>query len=227
MLALLAAFSALGCGTIASGLVSGFFTGLGGWDPGTLSVAAPLAWTCASALFTLTAAALLLVILRPVPEIHDTHLKLGRKRIVFWNEVRRVDRAQWLTPLLVRLTLADGRKLTLLHAGNNESSRGLLRQLYRYSHRALLDGVPYRLFWGESAQAEESHPSAVRYPLLSPEDEAAVESLYRRLKQDGHLDREVLDENRDEVHDGKRDGKRDGGNHDENTYSDLSEYDES
>jgi hypothetical protein len=89
--------------------------------------------------------------------------------------------------------------------------------LRRYSRHALLDGIPYRQFWGETAP--ESHgissqsaptmaplsqaapsstapsqtaPAKVR--LLRLEDEEEVERMFQRLKSVGRLDaRDALD----------------------------------
>lgn len=146
-----------------------------------------MSWLIASALFALTSGTILALTLRPAIEIHETHLKIGQQT-VFWNEIRRLDRASWATPLLVRIALADGRKLTLLHAGDPESSHSLVRHLYRNARGALLDGVPYQLFWGEPGALPDPMDPSTRYPLLRPEDEEEVERLFQRLKTAGRLD---------------------------------------
>jgi hypothetical protein len=152
-----------------------------------------LTWTVASALFGLTAAATLALTLRPAIEIHETHLQIGR-RMIFWNEIRRLDRTNWSAPLLVRLTLADNSPVMLLHAGDTESSASLLRHLCRYSRSALLDGVPYSQFWGEPPASQRKQlPPSPRYPLLRPEDEEEVERLFQRLKTVGRLDQKSED----------------------------------
>jgi hypothetical protein len=79
-----------------------------------------------------------------------------------------------------------------LHPGDQESSIDLLRQLFRNSRQALLDGVAYGKFWGEphltvAATAVTPDP-APRGRLLLPEDEAEVERLFQRLKTVGRLD---------------------------------------
>jgi hypothetical protein len=48
------------------------------------------------------------------------------------------------------------------------------------------DGIPYRQFWGESADGKQIPPP--RYPLLRPEDEDEVERMFQRLKSVGRLD---------------------------------------
>ena len=56
---------------------------------------------------------------------------------------------------------------------------------------ALIDGIPYRQYWGEvlaSGGDRKSVPPSPRYRILRPEDEAEVERLYQRLKTVGNLD---------------------------------------
>jgi hypothetical protein len=65
----------------------------------------------------------------------------------------------------------------------------LLRELRRHSRDALIDGVPYRQYWGEVLpQGERKQAPTPRYRILRPEDEADVERLYQRLKAVGNLD---------------------------------------
>jgi hypothetical protein len=145
----------------------------------------------AAGLFLASAAALFFLAWRPPIEVHDLKLVVGRRAIP-WADIRRVDRTGWVSPLVVHLTLADGRRLTLVYPGDLDSANSLLRQLRRHSREALLDGVPHRRYWGEAfppaAGAGRSLPSP-RSPLLRPEDEAEVERLYQRLKTVGRLDR--------------------------------------
>ena len=150
-----------------------------------------LTWTIAAVLFGLTAVGTLALTLRPAIEIHETHLQIGR-RVVFWSEIRRLDRTHWVTPLLVRLTLADNREIVVLHPGDADSSNSLLRHLCRYSREALLDGVPYNQFWGEPPAPRKQTPPP--RPLLRPEDEEEVERLFQRLKSVGRLDQRGSDE---------------------------------
>jgi hypothetical protein len=53
----------------------------------------------------------------------------------------------------------------------------------------LIDGIPYKQFWGEVLPSVERRqlPSP-KYQLLRPDDEAEVERLFQRLKTVGHLD---------------------------------------
>lgn len=148
--------------------------------------------------------------IRPVIEIYETHLAVGR-RIIPWHDIRRVDQTGWNTPLVVILTLRDHQRIHLLYPGDLDSSTSLLRHLRRFSREALLDDVPYREFWGEVAPiAETSEPindltpepidaaknasPPARYPVLRAEDEEEVERLFQRLKSVGHLESKASDE---------------------------------
>ncbi len=162
----------------------------------------------AAALFALSALVLAVVTVRPVIEIYETHLAIG-PRVIPWRNVRRVDQTGWNTPLVVILTLQDGQRIYILHSGDLDSSGSLLRHLRRFSREALLDGVPYREFWGELAAASRSGEPAknspsetadkdasapLRYPVLRSEDEEEVERLFQRLKSVGHLESKSSDE---------------------------------
>lgn len=156
-----------------------------------------LPWMLAAALLGLTSLFTLFIALRPAIEIHGTHLIIG-KRIVFWNEVQRLDRISvlnrepWAAPLLLRLTLQqqDGiatREVLLFHPGDLDSCISLLRTMYRSASSALLDGTPYSQFWGELPVVKP--PATLPGPrLLSAEDEEEVERLFQRLKVAGRLD---------------------------------------
>ncbi len=143
----------------------------------------------ACALFLLTDVFVLFLALRPPIEIHDTHLRVDRLNIP-WNQIRRLDRTAWIQPLVIYLTLLDDRRVRIIYPGDLESSNNLLRHLRRNSRESLIDGIPYRQFWGESLAAapERKQLTSPRYQLLRPEDEAEVERLLRRLKTVGHLD---------------------------------------
>jgi hypothetical protein len=164
----------------------------------------PAAWLAAGG-FGVSALAVLALVLRPAVEIHESHLKLGR-RVIAWREIRRLDRTGWNVPLVLRLTLngtTGPERLTIVYPGDLDACRSLLRHLRRYSREALLDGVPYPKFWGEAAaqmrQLPPAQPSHLppgplgqippgRYPLLRPDDEAEVERMFQRLKAEGTLE---------------------------------------
>jgi hypothetical protein len=155
-----------------------------------------LRWTpswIAAALFAISGVALLLVTLRPAIEIHESHLVIGR-RVIEWSDIRRIDQTGWNAPLAVHLTLADKSRILLLYPGDVESSTSLLRHLRRNSRLALLDGIPYRQFWGEPAAEPEKSADPIKYPLLRPEDEEEIERLFQRLKSVGRLDSRGSDE---------------------------------
>jgi hypothetical protein len=160
------------------------FAGLSAWR-GTV---APLVFVPA-ALFALIAVALFAMALRPVVEVHEGSLSVGR-RIVPWMDIRRLDRTGWVSPLIVRITLFDDSRMLLIYPGDLDACNGLLRHLRRLSRDALIDGIPYRQYWGEvlAGGNERKQSPAPRYRVLRPEDEAEVERLYQRLKTVGNLD---------------------------------------
>jgi hypothetical protein len=171
--------------------LAGFATGvavlLGG-----VALRWPAVWIAAG-VFALSAVCVLLLALRPAIEIHDTHLMIGRKAIL-WTDVRRLDQTGWNAPLAVYLTLADEQRLLIVHPGDLDSSTSLLRHLRRCSREALLDGIPYAQFWGEVPPAEPKQAAPQKYPLLRPEDEEEVERMFQRLKSVGRIDQRHSDE---------------------------------
>jgi hypothetical protein len=140
-------------------------------------------------LFVLTSSLLLVLAFRPAIEVHEGYLSIGRRAIP-WMDIRRLDRTGWISPLVVRITLFDDSRRVLLYPGELDSCNALLRHLRRSSRDALIDGVPYRQYWGEvlAPVAEASQALPPRYRILRPEDEAEVERLYQRLKTVGNLD---------------------------------------
>jgi hypothetical protein len=157
-----------------------------GWTPGFIPCA----------LFLLSGAVLIYMAYRPAIELHTHHLSIGN-RTIHWLDIRRVDRTGWVSPLVVRLTLFDDSHVLLIYPGNLDSCQALLRHLRRASRDALIDGVPYRQYWGEmlsSSPDAKGQTSVPRYRLLRSEDEAEVERLYQRLKTVGNLDKTSSDE---------------------------------
>jgi hypothetical protein len=149
-----------------------------------------------AALFVLSAILLLAMALQPAVEIHEGYLAVG-KRIVPWMDIRRLDClvTRNAAPLLVRITLFDDSRMVLIYPGDLDSRNSLLRHLRRLSRDALIDGVPYRQFWGEPAPSVAPPQIAPpRYPLLRPEDEDEIERMFQRLKSVGHLERRDADE---------------------------------
>jgi len=141
-------------------------------------------------LFFLSSILLFVMAFRPAIEIHEDYLAVG-KRVIAWMDVRRLDRTGWISPLIVRITLFDDSRVTLIYPGDLDSCNSLLRHLRRLSRDALIDGIPYRQYWGEvllSGNADARQLASPRYRILRPEDEAEVERLYQRLKTVGNLD---------------------------------------
>jgi Protein of unknown function (DUF3093) len=169
----------LSAGFIALGLAA-FSTWVGfRWHPAFLP----------AALFVASAAIVLFIAFQPAIEIHEGHLKIN-KRMIPWNQIRRLDRTGWVSPLVLHVTLLDDERLLLIYPGDLDSANSLLRHLRRYSREALIDGIPYRQFWGEALNAvpERKQLPSPKYQLLRPEDEAEVERMFQRLKTVGHID---------------------------------------
>jgi hypothetical protein len=162
-------------------------------------------------LFVVTSALLLYLASRPSVEIHEHWLRIGSTMIP-WNEIRRLDGTSWTNPLLTYLTLVDGQKLALIFPGDADSINSLVRFLRRNARESLIDGVPYRQFWGEilpaparerrSASTSTAHaahqppPShGPKYRVVSAEEEEEIERMLQRLRTVGHLDSKSLDEN--------------------------------
>jgi hypothetical protein len=166
------------------GAAAVLFAGLSAWFGTTITLV-----YIPAALFVLTALFLFAMALRPAIEIHEGYLSIG-KRIVPWMDIRRLDRTGWISPLIVRVTLFDDSRLLLIYPGDLDSCNSLLRHLRRLSRDALIDGIPYRQYWGEllAAGGERKQAPPPRYRILRPEDEAEVERLYQRLKTVGNLD---------------------------------------
>ena len=166
------------------GISAVVFAGLSGW----LGIQMHAAFIPAG-LFLLTAALLFFMAFRPAIEIHEGYVSTGN-RIIPWMDIRRLDRTGWISPLIVRITLFDDTRLVLVYPGDLDSCNSLLRHLRRLSRDALIDGIPYRQYWGEllAPGNERKQTPLPRYRILRPEDEAEVERLYQRLKTVGNLD---------------------------------------
>jgi hypothetical protein len=140
-------------------------------------------------LFFLSAAAVMLLAFRPVIEVQEQFLIVGRRAIP-WADIRRVDRTGWISPLAIYLTLASEERMLLIYPGDLDMANSLLRHIRRNSREATIDGIPWLEFWGEAPppQPERKTPAAAKYQLLRTEDEAEVERLFQVLKTVGHLD---------------------------------------
>jgi len=137
----------------------------------------------------LTALLLFVMAFRPVIEVHEGYLTIGQRHLP-WMDIRRLDRTGWISPLILRITLYDDSRFLLIYPGDLDSCNSLLRHLRRFATDALIDGIPYRQYWGEllAPGAERRQVPPPRYRVLRPEDEAEVERLYQRLKTVGNLD---------------------------------------
>ena len=76
--------------------------------------------------------------------------------MIAWTEIRGLDQTGWNAPLAVHLTFADKSQLLVVYPGDFDACASLLRHLRRYSRLALLDGVPYREFWGEPLESKSN-----------------------------------------------------------------------
>jgi hypothetical protein len=175
---------------LTAGLVAVGLAAFSGW--------VALQWTpafIAALLFLVSAVILIVLSLHPAIEIYENHLAIGKK-IVRWTEIERLDRTSWISPLVVHLTLTGDRRVMLVYPGDIDSGKSLLRHLRRCARHALIDGIPYKQFWGELLPpgSERRQLPSPKYQLLRPDDEAEVERLFQRLKTVGHLDPKGSDE---------------------------------
>ena len=175
---------------LSAGLVALGLAGFSGW----------VAWQWAPAwvaavLFLASAAILLALAMQPAVQVCEDHVAIGR-RIIRWNEIQRLDRTSWISPLVVHLSLVGDRRVLLVYPGDIDSGKSLLRHLRRCARNALIDGIPYRQFWGELLATHNERPQfqSPKYQLLRPEDEAEVERLFQVLKTVGHIDPKNADE---------------------------------
>ena len=150
----------------------------------------------AAAAFVLMAGLITAMVLRPVVEIFENHLVIGRREIP-WKAIRTVDQTSWVSPLTLRLGLEGEESLLLMYFGDSGSSAGLLRHVRRYARQALLDGVPYRQFWGETTTPRRE-PVPARFRLVSPQDEREIEQMFQRLKSVGRIDKQASEESNGE-----------------------------
>jgi len=165
---------------IAALALAGFSTWLG------LSLARPL--LLPAALFLLTSIVLLALAFRPAIRVYDAHIEIG-KRVIPWQDIQRVDRTGWISPLVVRLTLFDDETVTIIYPGEVDCCKHVLRTIRQMATAAMIDGIPYRQYWGEvlgMSDTRQIPPSRPR--VLRPEDEEEVERLYFLLKTVGHID---------------------------------------
>lgn len=146
------------------------------------------AWVPAGILLA-TALGALWIALRPSVEINESHLVVGRRTIA-WEDVRRVDQTNWVTPMVVELTLRQGPRLKVIYPGLREQCGLLLRLIQQRSTQALINGVPHRRIFGDVPLPKTEKAAIKRPRFLSDQDEADVERMLHILKTAGRLDGE-------------------------------------
>ena len=169
---------------LSAGLIAVGLAAFSGW----VALQWAPAWI-AAVLFLASAALLLGLALQPAIEIYEHHLAVGKK-VIPWKEIHRLDRTSWISPLIVQLTLTGDRRMVIVYPGDIDAGKSLLRHLRRCAKDALIDGIPYRQFWGEaiSSGSERRQLPSPKYQLLRADDEAEIERMFQRLKTVGHLD---------------------------------------
>ena len=169
---------------ISFGAISLALAGITGWFGFTLTRGLLIP----SAVFLLSSVILLALAMRPAIRVYDAHIEIG-KRVIPWQDIQRVDRTGWLSPLVVRLTLFDDETLTVIYPGEVDYCKHVLRTMRQMSTSALIDGIPYRQYWGEMLGMSENRQLAPpQHRVLRLEDEEEVERLYFLLKTVGHID---------------------------------------
>jgi hypothetical protein len=139
-------------------------------------------------LFLLVSVVLLALAFRPAIRVYDAHIEIG-KRVIPWQDIQRVDRTGWISPLVVKLTLFDDETMTIVYPGEVDCCKHVLRAIRQMATAAMIDGIPYRQYWGEMLGMGETRRLAQARPrVLRPEDEEEVERLYFLLKTVGHID---------------------------------------
>jgi hypothetical protein len=138
-------------------------------------------------LFFASAAFLVWLSLHPVIEVTDREIAIGRK-LIPWSSITRIDSTGWLTPLVLRLTMENGRSETMIFAGDFESSARLKETVCACAPHALLDGQPQRQRQAILAVRNGRTAELERHPILTLEDEAEVERMVQRLRELGTLD---------------------------------------
>jgi hypothetical protein len=175
-------YISFGAAALALAGCSGWF-GFSTWTPAFVP----------AAVFLIIAAVMLALAFRPEIKVFDDHLEIG-KRLIPWQDVRRVDRTGWVSPLVVRLTLYDEETVVVIYPGEVDCCKHLLRTIRQMATSAVIDNVPYRQYWGEllgsplHEGSDARQLTAPRYRVLRPEDEEEVERLYFLLKTVGHID---------------------------------------
>lgn len=172
---------------LSAGLIAMVLGGFSGWVAWQWAPA----WI-AAALFFLSGILLLILAGQPAVRVSEEHLIIG-KRVIAWDEIVRLDKTSWISPLIVHLSLTGDRRVVLVYPGDVDSGASLLRHLRRCARGATIDGKAYRDFWKEMMGGERRRLQSPRYRLLRPEDEQEVERMFQMLKTVGHLEKSPED----------------------------------
>ena len=127
------------------------------------------------------AAVLFWLAARPAIRVGEKQFNVG-ERAIAWREVREVNRSRFLSPLIVKVKLTNGRKKVLVFPGEPERIERLDFQLRRHSSWRHSNGVAYRDYWtwlilsSSRAATPRTHEQPVR--MLSTEEEEEIERLY-------------------------------------------------
>ena len=136
---------------ISFGIVALALAGFSGW--------LGLSWTpafCPALLFLVTAGMLLGLATRPEIKVYDAHLEIG-KRIIPWQDVRAVDRTGWISPLIVKLSLYDDETIRARSIRAKSIAASICcARCGKWPTGAMIDGVPYRQYWGELLGSSEA-----------------------------------------------------------------------
>ena len=106
---------------------------------------------------------------QPDVQVYDTHLAIGHRTIP-WAEIIRADHSNWTVPLVVRLTLLQGKHSLILYPGDYNDGVALLEHIRRMSRNATLDGIPYDEFWAEMDAAAGLEPDTSALATDTAED---------------------------------------------------------
>lgn len=151
-----------------------------GWLPALLPAALLLA----------VSAALLLLAFQPAVELRRGSIRFG-SFYASWLDVRRVEYRRRLFVLFIHICLSNGSERRILHPGSRQSCEQLLRDVRRFSTSSATRRPPLRQELRDVSQEDLKPLQSAVSPagrVLSADDEAEVELLFRRLKTVGHLD---------------------------------------
>lgn len=162
---------------------------------GAVAGACSTLWTAAvlpATVLLISGLALAFLVGQPRLAMTPEELRVGRRHIE-WSSIRRLDHTDWISPVVVRLTLDSGQRLLIIYPGDLVSAQSFLFEMRRHCTAALIDGYPHADVMPEILEQAEQAATAYgpsRYRVLRAEDEAEVERLFQKLKAVGRLDRD-------------------------------------